>query len=137
MLAGKDELTFERHFNHGNSCILADAELLQQAWVNLVRNAIEAMDGQGHFTVGSEIEGNEIVVYLQDSGPGIPVELMTRLFEPFYTTKNEGTGLGLTLANTLVTASGASLELVPDVESGARFAMRFNMLEESECNAQS
>jgi signal transduction histidine kinase len=62
---------------------------------------------------------------------------MTRLFEPFYTTKNEGTGLGLTLANTLVTASGASLELVPDVESGARFAMRFNMLEESECNAQS
>lgn len=137
MLAGKDTLTVERHFNHGNACILADEELLQQAWVNLVGNAIEAMEGHGHFTIGSESEGNEIVVYLQDSGPGIPVELMTRLFEPFYTTKSEGTGLGLTLANTLVTASGASLELVPDVESGARFAMRFNMLEESECNAPS
>ena len=69
------------------------------------------------------------MIYLQDNGPGIPVESMTRLFEPFYSTKAEGSGLGLTLANTLVLASGASLELVPHDGPGARFAMRFTIME--------
>jgi signal transduction histidine kinase len=137
MLAGREDVTLDRHFSHGNRCIRADAELLQQAWVNLVRNALEAMDGSGHLRVGSVLEGDDVVIYLQDSGPGIPVELMTRLFEPFYTTKKEGSGLGLTLANTLVVASGASLELVPDVDSGARFAMRFTLVEEEQCNEPS
>jgi signal transduction histidine kinase len=50
---------------------------------------------------------------------------MTQVFEPFFTTKELGSGLGLTIASTLAEANGASLELVPDVESGACFAMRF------------
>jgi signal transduction histidine kinase len=50
---------------------------------------------------------------------------MTRLFEPFFTTKAHGSGLGLTIANTLVEASGGRLELVPGTRRGARFAMRF------------
>ena len=133
MLTGRDDVTLQRNFNHAEHCIRADAELLQQAWVNLVRNALEAMDGRGHLSVGSMIEGNEVVLYLQDSGPGIPLESMTRLFEPFYTTKQEGSGLGLTLANTLVTASGGTLELVPETGTGARFAMRFTLVEEDEC----
>lgn len=130
MLAGRSEVSVQRNFKHGKQHIRADAELLQQAWVNLLRNALEAMEGKGELRVGSSLEGNEVVLYLQDSGPGIPVELMTRLFEPFFTTKAEGSGLGLTLANTLVTASGASLELVPTKGRGARFAMRFNITEE-------
>lgn len=137
MLAGRDDVTLERHFTHGEHCIRADAELLQQAWVNLVRNALEAMNGSGRLSVGSRLDGKDVVIYLQDSGPGIPLELMTRLFEPFYTTKTEGSGLGLTLANTLVVASGASLELVPEVASGARFAMRFTLAEEEQCNEPS
>ena len=137
MLAGRDDVTLERHFNHAKYCIRADAELLQQAWVNLVRNALEAMEGSGHLSVGSRLEGNEVVLYLQDSGPGIPLESMTRLFEPFYTTKQEGSGLGLTLANTLVIASGGTLELVPETGSGARFAMRFTLAEEEECKEAS
>ncbi|MGD8927274.1 MAG: ATP-binding protein, partial [Thioalkalispiraceae bacterium] len=80
--------------------------------------------------VGSQVKANEVILYLQDNGPGIPVEIMTRLFEPFFTTKAEGSGLGLTLANTLVVASGATLELVPDEGPGARFAMRFTITEE-------
>ncbi len=137
MLAGNDDVTVEHHCTHGPECIRADADLLQQAWVNLVRNALEAMDGRGKLIAGCSLEGKEIVVYLQDSGPGIPLKLMTRLFEPFYTTKQEGTGLGLTLANTLVIASGATLELVPNIKKGARFAMRFTRMEEDECNEPS
>ena len=129
MLAGRDDIHVEREFNHGDHHIRADAELLQQAWVNLIRNALEAMGGKGELSVGSSVHGKEVMIYLQDNGPGIPVESMTRLFEPFYSTKAEGSGLGLTLANTLVLASGASLELVPHDGPGARFAMRFTIME--------
>jgi C4-dicarboxylate-specific signal transduction histidine kinase len=81
--------------------------------------------GEGTLEVGSVLQANAVVLYMQDSGPGIPIEQMTRLFEPFYTTKDQGTGLGLTIANTLVEANGAQLELVPGDWSGARFAMIF------------
>jgi signal transduction histidine kinase len=130
ILAGRDDVNVEYDFKHDSCHIRADAELLQQAWVNLIRNALEAMHGTGTLKVGSDVIDNQVVIYLQDSGPGIPVEIMTRLFEPFFTTKDTGSGLGLTLANTLVVASGATLELVPQDEPGARFAMRFNIVEE-------
>ncbi len=130
MLAGHDKIRVQRRYSHGGQHIRADAELLQQAWANLLRNAIEAMHDEGELRVGSAIEGKELVLYLQDSGPGIPPELMTRLFEPFFTTKNHGSGLGLTIATTLVEASGARLELVPETRKGARFAMRFSLEED-------
>lgn len=126
MLAGRDNIDVERHYGHGALRIQADPELLQQAWANLVRNALEAMGPKpGSLEAGSQVLGDTLVVYLHDSGPGIPLEAMTRLFEPFYSTKDQGSGLGLTLANTLVEANGASLELIPGNWQGARFAMRF------------
>jgi signal transduction histidine kinase len=129
MLAGHDDIRVQRRYTHDDLRISADAELVQQAWANLVRNAIEAMGDKGELLVGSAVEDEELVLYLQDSGPGIPPELMTRLFEPFYTTKSHGSGLGLTIATTLVEASGGRLELVPETRSGARFAMRFAIVE--------
>ena len=130
MLAGRDDIVVTRDYRHGGRLICTDADLVQQSWSNLIRNALEAMDGRGKLSVGSRIEENQVVLYLQDSGPGIPLEQMTRLFEPFFTTKSGGSGLGLTLASTLVEASGASLELVPQDEGGARFAMRFDICQE-------
>lgn len=130
MLAGRDDIDVQRDYRHDGQHIRADVELLRQAWVNLLRNALEAMDGPGRLQVGSVVTDDGVTLYLQDSGPGIPLELMTRLFEPFYTTKDQGSGLGLTLAGTLVEASGATLELVPDSGPGARFAMHFDLAEE-------
>ncbi|EXJ16565.1 sensor histidine kinase [Imhoffiella purpurea] len=125
-LAGREDVRVGRDYRHGGARILADAELLRQAWTNLIRNAIQAMgeDG-GELTLESWLDPEGIGVSLRDSGPGVPVEIMTRLFEPFFTTKPQGSGLGLTLANTLVEANGARLELVPDGGRGACFAMRF------------
>lgn len=126
MLAGRENITIERHYGHNTVKIKGDPELLRQAWVNLIRNALEAMGpGSGKLEVGSVIRPYSLIIYLHDSGPGIPIEQMTRLFEPFYTTKSQGSGLGLTIANTLVEANGAWLELVPGNWSGARFAMDF------------
>ena len=102
--------------------------MLRQAWVNLIRNALEAMGPDtGHIQVGSVVQAQAVLIYIHDSGPGIPIEQMTRLFEPFYTTKSQGSGLGLTIANTLVEANGARLELVPGNWQGARFAIQFQL----------
>ena len=126
MLTGQDNISIVRRFSHAALRVQADADLLYQAWVNLIRNALDAMGPQGgQLEVGSVMEANAVLLYLQDCGPGIPLEHMTRLFEPFYTTKEQGSGLGLTIANTLAEATGAQLELVPGSWRGARFAMRF------------
>ena len=101
--------------------------------MNLIRNALEAMGpDKGRIELGSMVKTAAIILYLHDSGPGIPIEQMTRLFEPFYTTKAQGSGLGLTIANTLVEANGACLELVPGNWSGARFAMEFPVIRAEE-----
>ena len=60
----------------------------------------------------------------EDNGPGVPIDMVPRLFEPFYTTKAQGSGLGLTIANTLVEANGGRLEYVPGKNGGACFVMR-------------
>lgn len=125
MLAGHDEIKVVRKYTHTGYCTSADIELIRQAWMNLLRNSLEAMEGEGGtLETGTYIDGDNIVVYLHDSGPGIAIEKMTRLFEPFFTTKEKGSGLGLAIANTLVEANGMRLEYVPGDWSGARFAMR-------------
>jgi len=131
MLAGREDIVVQRDFRHDSRRVQADPDLLRQAWVNLVRNALEAMgDGPGSLRVGSELSDGEVSLYLQDSGPGVALETVTRLFEPFYTTKEQGSGLGLTIASTLVEANGACLELVPGDWQGARFSMRLTLAQE-------
>jgi len=126
LLAGRDNIEVVRKTDHQGRRIRADRELLRQAWINLVRNALDAMGEEpGRLVVRTRVDDNTLSVSLQDSGPGISRELMTRLFEPFFTTKEHGSGLGLTIASTLAEASGAYLELVPEVKTGACIAMRF------------
>jgi nitrogen fixation/metabolism regulation signal transduction histidine kinase len=125
MLAGRDEISVKRKYQHDKILINADEELLRQVWLNLLRNSLEAMgQGAGELEVGTNVRDDNVEVYMHDSGPGIPIEKMTRLFEPFFTTKQQGSGLGLTIANTLVEANGAQLEYIPGDWKGARFAMR-------------
>ncbi len=131
MLAGREDIRLLRNYHHGREQVSVDAELLRQAWLNLLRNALEAMaNNAGQLEVGSRLHAGIIEVYVHDSGPGIPIEHMPRLFEPFYTSKDHGSGLGLTIASTLVEASGGQLELVPGDWQGARFAMRLPLADQ-------
>jgi len=129
LLAGREGVRVQRRYRHGDRRVPGDPQLLRQLWMNLVRNALEAIGSEGGtLEVGSSLDGDCFVLYLQDSGPGIALEQMPRLFEPFFTTKPQGSGLGLTIAGTLAEANGASLELVPpepgEPARGARFALR-------------
>lgn len=125
-LAEREDVQVRTRLKHRPFTIEADAELLQQAWSNLVNNALQAMgEGPGTLTVSSEVSEGRLLVSLEDSGPGLSVDVIPRLFEPFFTTKDRGTGLGLTIANTLVEANGGQLEVLPSQGGGACFGMGF------------
>jgi signal transduction histidine kinase len=126
MLAGRPEVKVVRDYRHGDRQVLADPELLQQAWGNLISNALEAIgDAPAELTLRAWVEAGTVCLALEDNGPGVPVERIPRLFEPFFTSKAHGSGLGLTIASTLVEANGASLEYAPAANGGAAFVMRF------------
>ena len=77
---------------------------LNQVWTNLVDNAVDAMEGSGTLTVRARGDGDQVVVEIADTGPGMPPEVVARAFEPFFTTKDvgKGTGLGLDIARRIV-----------------------------------
>jgi signal transduction histidine kinase len=125
-LAGCPEVVVKRQFSHGERLILADAELLQQAWTNLINNSLEAIGAApAELTLHSWLEDATLCLALEDNGPGVPIEHVARLFEPFFTSKEHGSGLGLTITNTLVEANGGRLEYASGRTGGASFIMRF------------
>jgi len=102
--------------------IIGDRDQLEQVFLNLALNGIEAMKGGGRLQVAAERKANEVRISFTDSGPGIPVQDMPRVFNPFYTTKPSGTGLGLALSWSIIERHGGSIRVdnVTD-DGGARF----------------
>jgi signal transduction histidine kinase len=82
--------------------IALDSEKFEQAVLNLVLNALEAMPRGGELSVGAKAKDGQIHVMVRDTGPGIPVEIQDHIFHPYFSTKDRGTGIGLTLAEKLV-----------------------------------
>ena len=92
----------------------ADAERLKQVMLNLVRNALDAVEGGSSVEVAVEADGAGAKVTVRDDGPGIPEDILPRLFEPFFTTKEEGTGLGMSIAHKLVEMHGGHIHVHSD-----------------------
>lgn len=97
-----------------------DAGKIHQIVLNLVRNAVEAVSAGGHVTVELAADDASFRIRIQDDGLGIPVEARHRIYEPFFSTKETGTGLGMSIVHSLVTLHGGSIDL--DTSSrGTRF----------------
>ncbi|MDJ0973769.1 MAG: HAMP domain-containing sensor histidine kinase [Planctomycetota bacterium] len=96
--------------------ILAHVGPLQQALVNLLMNAAQAQGGVGRVTLSAGVEGRSGMLRVVDEGPGIPEDLRERVFQPFYTTKTGGTGLGLAFVRRVVEAAGGSVWVEPGDE---------------------
>lgn len=107
--------------------LLGDRQQLRQVLLNLLLNAIDAQPRGGQVRVGLEpqqLNGKpEFLIRISDEGPGLPVELGDRIFEPFVTTKETGIGIGLTLSRRIVESHGGSLEAESLRPSGAEFRM--------------
>ena len=92
-----------------------DPHLLTEAFTNLVQNALEATPPGGEVTIQARpVEAQGVQVLIQNSGSGIPAELRERIFEPFFSSKREGTGLGLTIARRLIESHGGRLSVDSD-----------------------
>ncbi len=121
-----------------------DATLLNQALVNLMRNAIEAMAGDGTLTLSAaapstfepgedgdaapagraEFDRQWLTIIVDDTGPGIPPEIVERIFNPFFTTRHTGTGLGLAIVHRIVDAHGGEILVDRNAGGGASIALR-------------
>ena len=100
-----------------------DPTQTQQALVNLVKNAMQAMTTGGTLTLQTGESPDAVWVSVADTGGGIPEEQINRIFEPFYTTKKSGTGLGLMIVQRIVRAHGGRIELESHVGRGTTFRL--------------
>ena len=84
---------------------------LNQVWTNLIHNAVQAMKGQGEIVIETFVDGDDVGVRITDNGPGVPPEVLPRIFEPFFSTKprGEGTGLGMSIARKIVDKHGGQI----------------------------
>lgn len=100
---------------------------MEQAFLALVNNAIDAMAQKGRLRIEAMVGNGEVVLLFKDEGPGIPAETLTRIFDPFYTTKppGKGTGLGLTIASEIVRKYGGALSVTSEPGQGTTFLIRF------------
>lgn len=98
-----------------------DPSQVKQALVNLIKNAIHAMTKEGTLTLQTDSGVDGIIVTVADTGGGIPQEQISRIFEPFYTTKKKGTGLGLMIVQRIVRDHGGRIDLESHVGQGTVF----------------
>jgi len=97
-----------------------DEDKMKQVFLNLFLNSIQAMEEGGVLTVASQQEGNNVVVIVEDKGTGISDQNLQKVFDPYFTTKNDGTGLGLAMSGKIVEEHGGKITLSSMVGQGTR-----------------
>ena len=109
--------------NGGPVNLCADEGLLRQALLNVVKNSIEAMPGGGKLCVTVSQRGGDCEIAVADTGPGIPAEVSERIFDPYFSTKDRGSGIGLTLTMRAMRLHGGSVEVESTPGKGSTFRL--------------
>jgi signal transduction histidine kinase len=102
----------------------ADANLIEEMVLNLLNNAAEAMksmEKDKKIVVTTCAENDRMIVSVSDSGPGVPLQIRDKIFDPYFTTRPEGTGIGLSLSHRIITDHGGSLTVSDSDLGGAEF----------------
>lgn len=101
------------HINTVEVSVVGDQGGLEQVFVNLLQNSMDAMGDGGRIDIGVKLHGPVVSIKVSDSGPGIAPDLTERLFQPFNTSKDDGLGLGLVICRDIITEFGGELNMVP------------------------
>jgi len=128
-------VTLERRIAGDLPDLLADEEQLRRAFLNLLRNSIDAMPEGGRLRIeASRIETNPGVVEVRitDTGAGIPAEVLDRVFDPFFSTKERGTGLGLALTQQIVLEHAGRIDVESHLGEGTTFVLQLPVAAESD-----
>jgi len=117
--------------DHTLGAVLIDRIQIQQVFINLIRNAIEALQSveRRELTISTAADNPGFVsVTVRDTGPGLPPQVRERLFQPFTSTKEKGLGIGLTICQSIIDAHGGNITLLADEEAGAAFRFRLPLV---------
>jgi two-component system, NtrC family, sensor histidine kinase HydH len=120
-LAGKRDVQIEKHMGPGDFTFVFDRELLQLALLNLIQNAVQASKPGQRVRVEAETEGSQVTIALTDAGSGIAAEHLESVFNPFFTTKPDGVGLGLALVAKIVDEHQGRILVRSEIGRGTTF----------------
>ncbi|GMU20855.1 MAG: PAS domain-containing sensor histidine kinase [Phycisphaerae bacterium] len=123
---GGEQLQVELDLQPGLPLVKLNASEFEQVILNLMRNAAEATGGKVHIRIATAFEGEWVRMTVTDDGPGIPEESLPRIFDPFYSTRQQagGAGLGLSVAHGIITDHGGSIAVRTRRGEGATFTVR-------------
>ncbi|HUJ71993.1 MAG TPA: ATP-binding protein [Verrucomicrobiae bacterium] len=121
---GDRDILVERELAEGLPRILLDRAQLKQAFYNIIKNALQAMRSGGILRIRTEADDTHVAISFIDSGHGIAPEQIGRLFEPYFTTKQNGTGLGLMIVQRIVREHGGTIEVESDKDRGTTFRIK-------------
>jgi len=110
--AAKKGYILDHRRNGDLPVIMADGDMLYQAFLNLLINAMQSMPAGGRILVDMIAEDNTIIVHFKDRGDGIDQEIIDKIWAPFFTTKGQGTGLGLGIVKNIIEAHGGQIDIV-------------------------
>lgn len=122
----ESHVTFNLNFQNNSSFrVIGDENQLIRLFNNLIQNSLQAMDHRGDITLNLSQKENNVILSFIDSGPGILKDIQEKIFEPKFTTKTTGKGLGLALACQIILNHGGKITLVKDRTKGAEFKITF------------
>lgn len=125
-------IKIKKSFFQNLPTIFADATQLKQVFLNIILNAAQAMEGKGNLVISTIQEKKQIKVKIQDTGPGIPPEIMGKLFNPFFTTKEKGTGLGLAISYGIIERHSGKIDIETKLGKGSTFIVSLPISAEEE-----
>lgn len=123
-----NHIKFIVNVNPQNLALSIDPELIQQVLINLIKNAVQALEERENKIIellAYQDEKNNTLFILKDNGPGIEEEAQTKIFIPFFTTKKSGSGIGLSLSRQIMRQHNASLSVKSKIDEGTEFILRF------------
>lgn len=115
------DVTIKKNFCSELPDMQGDRERLRQVFNNILLNAVQAMDGQGVLTLSSSFDDCDVQISIEDSGPGFSADVREKIFNPFFTTKSNGTGLGLSVSYGIIQAHSGSIDVSSVPGQGATF----------------
>jgi signal transduction histidine kinase len=120
------QVDFESQMGPDLPDVMGDAEALERVFFNLFLNAIQALSKKGKVTVQTQFlpRENRVEINVIDNGPGIPQELQHKIFQPFFTTKEEGTGLGLNISHLIIGEHEGTIQVSSMPGGGAKFLIK-------------
>lgn len=128
--AKQSEVQIEEEYAGELPLVFGDADQLKQVFLNLVTNAVQVMEERGGtIRISTSVEGSFVQVEVADSGPGIPPSNISKVFDPFFSTRDDGTGLGLTIVHRIIDEHGGHIE-VESGEGGTTFRVSLPIAED-------